>query len=128
MNQLVEKLRENKNQGDGQQKLGRKNSLSGIIMRADNVYSREDSKKIKIEEFVSDVEFKFGFPLLILDIVGYMTGYDLIKKVKNEFEPKKPILRLNPENKLFESIKQGIPDEYYEPIQDMFNRLCDNSH
>lgn len=65
-----------------------------------------------MDEFVVDVEFKYGFPLLILDIIGSLTGYDIIKKVKDEFEPKKPILRLNPENKLFENLKQKIPDEF----------------
>lgn len=94
-------------------------------MKADQYFRREDAKKIKMDEFVIDVEFKYGFPLLILDIIGSLTGYDLIKRVKDEFEPKKPILRLNPENKLFEHLKHQIPDEFLEPIFDFFNELCE---
>lgn len=49
------------------------------------MYKRKDLKKLKMEEFVVDVPFKYGIPMIILDIISALTGFDVISAVKNEF-------------------------------------------
>jgi len=44
-----------------------------------------------MEEFVVDVHFELGVPLIVLDIVSAFTGLDLAGSVREEFEPKQTI-------------------------------------
>lgn len=108
INQWIEKMQKEISNHEVNPLKHRKLSLSQHIMKADNYYGREDTKKIKMEEFVMDVEFKFGFPMLILDIIQAFTGYDIIQLIRNEYEPKRPIQRLEPDNKDFENFKSKI--------------------
>jgi len=39
---------------------------------------KKDPKKIKMDEFVVDVNFKYGIPMLMLDIINSLTGFDII--------------------------------------------------
>jgi hypothetical protein len=65
------------------------------------MYRKKDPKKIKMDEFVVDVNFKYGIPLLMLDIINALTGFDIITQIKQEFEPKHAVLRLNADNEEF---------------------------
>ena len=87
------------------------------------MYKRKDPKKIKMDEFVVDVNFKYGVPMLMLDIINALTGFDIISQLKDEFEPVKTIQRLNPENENFIVLKNKIPDEMQEHVFDFFSDL-----
>ena len=52
------------------------------------MYFRKDPKKVKLDEFSLDVDFKFGIPLVVMDVIYAMTGFNIIEDVKSEFEPK----------------------------------------
>lgn len=65
-----------------------------------------------MEEFVCDIEFKYGIPMIILDLIETFTGYDIVSIIKNEFEPTKNIERMNTEDDKFCALKNTIPDEY----------------
>lgn len=61
---------------------GRRNSLGSHIQKTDILYRKKDPKKIKMDEFVVDVNFKFGVPLLMLDIINSLTGFDILGQIK----------------------------------------------
>ena len=65
------------------------------------MYFKKDPKKIKMDEFAVDVDFKFGIPLVVLDFIYAMTGFNVIQEIKKELEPEKNIERLNTENEEF---------------------------
>jgi hypothetical protein len=46
------------------------------------MYHRKDPKKVKMDEFAMDVNFKYGVPMIILDLICALTGYDIIGAVK----------------------------------------------
>ena len=62
----------------GGDSMARRNSLAHLCNKTDQMYHRKDQKKIKMEEFAVDIEFKFGVPMIILDLIHALTGYDII--------------------------------------------------
>jgi hypothetical protein len=52
------------------------------------MYHRKDPKRIKMDEFAVDINFKYGIPMIILDLIHALTGYDIISVVKKEFDNK----------------------------------------
>lgn len=78
-----------------------------------------------MDEFVVDVNFKYGVPLLMLDIINALTGFDIISQIKLDFEPKHAIVRLNPENEEFTAFKNKIPDELHDSVFELFQDLCE---
>ena len=44
------------------------------VTKTDILYKRKDPKKIKMSEFVVDTQFKYGLPMLMLDLLHYITG------------------------------------------------------
>ena len=79
----------------------RKNSMVHIFDKSDKLYQKKDPKKLRIEDFSSDVSFKYGVPMIILDLMQALTGDDLIYKVKKEIDKKTLVTRLNPDNEDF---------------------------
>ena len=75
------------------------------------MYRRKDPKKVKMDEFVVDVNFKYGIPMLMLDVINALTGFDIITQIRDELEPKKVYQRLNPDNENFIMLKNKIPEE-----------------
>jgi len=88
--------------GDSQ---ARKNSLAHLCTKTDLMYHRRDPKKIRMDEFAVEINFKFGVPLIILDVIHALTGFDVISQIKKELIPNKYIQRLNPENEQFLNFK-----------------------
>lgn len=76
-----------------------------------------------MEEFVCDIEFKYGVPMIILDLIHVFTGYDIVQAIRDEFEPTKHIERMNTEDDKFCALKNTIPDEYQDPIFAIFDSL-----
>ena len=58
--------------------LQRRNSLAHLCGKTDQMYHRKDPKKVRMEEFSMDVKFKFGVPMIILDLIHALTGFDII--------------------------------------------------
>ena len=69
------------------------------------MYKRKDHKKITIQEFCTEIDFKFGIPLITLDIIEALTGYDMIAEVRKLVDPPKYIERLNPDCLKFAKLK-----------------------
>ena len=43
--------------------------------------------KLKMEEFCLDVDFEYGVPVLMLDIIQAFTGYDFLTEIKQSIAP-----------------------------------------
>ena len=57
----------------------RKPFLSYFIHKKDEVMDAKKSKAfLPIDQFVENVHFKFGIPLIVLDFLDYVTGSDFI--------------------------------------------------
>ena len=56
----------------------RKNSMVHLFDKSDQLYQRKDPKKLRIEEFSSEVSFKYGVPMIILDLINALTGAEMI--------------------------------------------------
>jgi hypothetical protein len=56
-------------QGQIQAQEGKNVGLSNLISRSDSMHQRKDLKKIKLEEFVCDIEWKYGLPMIIMDVI-----------------------------------------------------------
>ena len=70
------------NQGkDGIEYRARKNSATHIFEKTDQLYQRKDPMKIKMDEFCLEVEFTYGVPIIILDVVQAFTGYDILSDI-----------------------------------------------
>ena len=41
------------------------------------MYHKKDNTKIKMDEFSIDIDFKYGIPLIILDVIQALTGFTL---------------------------------------------------
>lgn len=54
---------------DGAEFRARKNSITHIFEKTDQLYQRKDPSKIKMDEFCLDVEFTYGVPIIVLDII-----------------------------------------------------------
>ena len=62
--------------------------------------------------------------MLMLDLLQYITGQDFIGNIRSEYEPKKYVIRLNPENEVFNKMKNKIPDELQDSVFQIFNDLA----
>jgi hypothetical protein len=57
-------------QQTGTQSTGeRRNSMVHLFDKTDQLYHRKDPKRFKIEEFSTEITFKYGVPMIILDLI-----------------------------------------------------------
>ena len=82
-----------------------------------------DHNKIKPEEFQSSIEFKYGIPMLVLDIAKTLTGYDFLGAYNKDREKFRLIERLSYDNENFHALKAKIPDEMQEYVFRTFSDL-----
>jgi len=81
-------------------------------------------KKIKLEEFVCDIEWKYGLPMIIMDIIQALTSFNIIDMIKKELEPHPHnIDRMNAEDETFLTLKNNIMEEHQDGIFAIFNEL-----
>lgn len=52
--------------------------------KTDQMYYRKDSTKIKMDEFSMDIDFKYGVPMIILDFIHAVTGYNIVEQIDKE--------------------------------------------
>ena len=74
-----------------------------------------------MDEFSCDIEFKFGVPLIILDLIYALTGYEIVEDIRKHVDPPKNIERLNPDAIAYLNDKNGIVEEYHDLIFGIFN-------
>ena len=97
--------------------------MLSLFNKSDQMYKRKDPKKIRMDEFSCDIEFKFGVPLIILDLIYALTGYEIIEDIRKYVIPPKNIERLNPDSVGFSNDKNGIVEEYHDLIFGIFNSI-----
>lgn len=69
--------------------------------KTDQMYHRKDPTRIKMDEFSVDIEFKYGVPMIILDVINAFTGFDIIEIIKENQDVRDTsdqIERMNPED------------------------------
>ena len=54
---------------DSQEYKARKQSITHTLEKTDQLHHRKDYSKIKMDEFCSQIDFRFGIPILMLDII-----------------------------------------------------------
>jgi hypothetical protein len=64
-----------------------------------------------MDEYAVDINFKYGIPMIILDLIYALTGYDIISVVKKEFDNKGFIQRMNPDLEEFQVYHSNILEE-----------------
>lgn len=64
-----------------------------------------------MDEFSLDVEFKYGVPIMILDVIQAFTGHDLHQEIRREVSPTRLVERMNPDNEQFVNYKMNLTDE-----------------
>lgn len=87
------------------------------------MHQRKDLKKIKLEEFVCDIEWKYGLPMIIMDIIQSLTSFNVIDTIKKELEPPHNIDRMNAEDEAFLTLKNNIHEEHQDAVFALFNDL-----
>ena len=89
------------------------------------MYHRKDPKRIKMDEFAVDINFKYGIPMIILDLIYALTGYDIISVVKKDFDNKGFIQRMNPDLEEFQNYQNNILEEQQEFTFSCFDDLAE---
>lgn len=97
--------------------------MVNLFDKTDQLYQRKDPKKLRIEEFCHEVNFKYGVPLIILDLIQALTGFDMISQVKKEIDNPGNIVRLNPDNEDYLLYKINILEEFQDRAFAIFNDL-----
>ena len=67
-----------------------------------------------MNEFAMDIEFKLGVPLIMLDIIKNFTGQNLAAELREEMKPKRPVVRMNPDDDHFQILKSDYVEEYQD--------------
>jgi len=62
----------------------RRNSLAHLVHKTDQMYYRKDSTKIKMDEFSMDIDFKYGVPMIILDFIYAVTGFNVVGQIDKD--------------------------------------------
>ena len=104
--------------------LGRRGSLGHVINQANKLYgTRNQLPQLTLDEFVNNVNFQFGVPLIVLDYVDAITGSDFIQKLHEHINPPKNVERFDPLSRDFTELKNQIDDEFLINIYSLFNAL-----
>ena len=76
-----------------------------------------------MDEFAIDINFKYGVPVIILDIIAALTGYDILSEVRKFITPPKYIERMNPDDERYRTYLDSINEEYHDLVFDIFDQL-----
>ncbi len=90
------------------------------------MYHKKDPSRIKMDEFSIDIEFKYGVPMIILDVIKSLTGFSLNDDLQRELSPPRIIERMNPENDAFVNYKATLIEDFPDlafSIFDSFGEL-----
>jgi len=90
------------------------------------MYHKKDPSRIKMDEFSIDIEFKYGVPMIILDVIKSLTGFSLNDDLHREISPPRIIERMNPEDDAFVNYKATLIEDFPDlafSIFDSFGEL-----
>jgi len=90
------------------------------------MYHKKDPSRIKMDEFSIDIEFKYGVPMIILDVIKSLTGFSLNDDLQREISPPRIIERMNPEDDAFVNYKATLIEDFPDlafSIFDSFGEL-----
>ena len=90
------------------------------------MYHKKDPSRIKMDEFSIDIEFKYGVPMIILDVIKSLTGFSLNDDLQRELSPPRIIERMNPEDDAFVNYKATLIEDFPDlafSIFDSFGEL-----
>ena len=79
-----------------------------------------------MDEFSIDIEFKYGVPMIILDVIKSLTGFSLNDDLQRELSPPRIIERMNPEDDAFVNYKATLIEDFPDlafSIFDSFGEL-----
>ncbi len=79
-----------------------------------------------MDEFSIDIEFKYGVPMIILDVIKSLTGFSLNDDLQREISPPRIIERMNPEDDAFVNYKATLIEDFPDlafSIFDSFGEL-----
>ena len=99
-------------QQSGENSYARRKSLAHLVNKTDQLYHRKDQTKIKMDEYSLEVEFKYGVPMIILDVLHAFTGFNIINHIKEDIEPSSKIDRMNPDSFAYLNYKNTITEEF----------------
>lgn len=109
---------------EGAEFKARKNSASHVLEKTDQLYQRKDPSKIKMDEFCLELDFKYGVPVMIMDVIQAFTGYNHFHEIDREVSPPRLIERMNPDDENFINYKQdNLTDEQQDVVWLVFNTL-----
>jgi len=99
--------------------------LSYFINKASEHYDLSKARAfLKEEEFLERVNFKFGVPLTVLDLIDYLTGSDFISTIQKTYvNPQNHIERFDTTNEDFNALKNKIDEDFLPFIFQIFNAL-----
>ena len=78
-----------------------------------------------MEDFVDRINFRFGIPLVVLDLMDQITGSDYIETVQMFVNPiRNNIERFDVQNsEKFSELKGQVDDDFFPYIFQLFNAL-----
>ena len=98
LNDRIKDMQESGQQG-GEYANARRKSIAHLMGKTDQMYHRKDHTRIKMDEFSVDFEFKYGVPMIILDVINAFTGFNIIEIFQeNQDTSDQQIQRMDPED------------------------------
>ncbi len=74
-----------------------------------------------MDEFSIDIEFKYGVPMIILDVIKSLTGFSLNDDLQRELSPPRIIERMNPEDDAFVNYKATLIEDFPDMAFSIFD-------
>ena len=76
-----------------------------------------------MDEFSIDIEFKYGVPMIILDVIQSLTGFTLNEELQRELSPPRIIERMNPEDDAFINYKATLIEDFPDLAFSIFDNF-----
>ena len=102
----------------------RRGSWGFITHQANRLYGTKNQlPQLSLDDFIHNVEFTYGIPLIVLDFVDSLTGSDFIQKLHDHINPPKNVERFDTSAQEFEETKKKIDDDFLPWCFSLFNAL-----
>ena len=69
---------------------------------------------MRMDEFSMEVDFKYGVPMIILDFIYAVTGFDVVALINKETQQSPYYDRLNPDSDQFLNYKSTLPEDFQD--------------
>ena len=71
-----------------------------MMVKRDHIYHISEVK-LAMNDFSMDTQFKNGLPLIVLDLINSLTGFDIINDINKMLNADHYIQRMNPDDPKF---------------------------